>query len=130
MKTGNLLLLALCACANGAVAAAASLDLFTARLTVDNRGVVTELAFADGTRWPSAAQPAFSIDAGGRTYGPRSVDVGGDRWTVRFVNGATAEFHVTLGRGFALFRLGRLQPRDGVTRLQLFRLVKSVRQSS
>jgi len=122
MKAGNLLLLALCICSNGAAVAAASLDLSSARLTIDHRGVATELAFADGTRWPSAAQPAFSIEVGGRTYLPQSVDVDGDRWTVRFVGGATAEFHVTCGRGYAVFRLGKLQPRDGVTRLQLFNL--------
>ncbi len=122
MKARNLLLLALCVGSNGVMVAAASLDLSIAKLTIDNRGVVTELAFSDGTRWPSAGQPAFSVDTGGRTYLPWSVDVDGGRWTVRFVGGTTAEFYVTCGRGFALFRLSKLQPRDGVTRLQLFNL--------
>ncbi len=121
MKTVSLASFALCGCLNAMVAVAASLDLSTARLTIDE-GAISRLTFADGTQWPSSGQAAFSIEAGGRTYPPRSVDVHGDRWTVHFANNATAEFRVTCARGFALWRLEKLQPRDGIRRLQLFRL--------
>jgi hypothetical protein len=120
MKPMTLASLALWLCSN-AIVGAASLDLSTARLTIDERAA-SGLTFADGTRWPSTGQPVFAIEAGGKTYQPRSIDVHGDRWTVRFTNDTTAEFHVTCGRGFTMFRLVKLTPRDGVTRLQLFSL--------
>ena len=121
MRTVTLASFALCGCLHAIVAVAASLDLSAARLTIDERAA-SRLTFADGSQWPSTGQPAFSIEVGKRTYLPRSVDVHGDRWTVQFANNTTAEFRVTCGRGFALFRLEKLQPCDGVTRLQLFRL--------
>jgi hypothetical protein len=120
VKTTILASFALWLCSN-AIVDAASLDLSTARLTLNERAI-SSLAFADGTGWPSAIQPAFFIEAGGRSYGPRSVNVHGNRWTVQFANNSTAEFDVTCGQGFALFRLTKLAPRDGVTSLQLFSL--------
>ena len=121
MKTATLASFVLCLCSNAIVAIAASLDLSTVRLAIDERAV-SGLTFADGTRWPPTIQPAFCIESGGRAYPPRSVDVAGNRWTVQFANNATAEFRVTCGRGFALFRLTKLAPRDGVTCLQPFTL--------
>jgi hypothetical protein len=121
MTAATRALFAFCACFSASAALAASLDLSAVRLVIDER-TTSALAFADGTRWPSTGQPAFAIEAGGRTYPPQSIDVHGDHWTVKFANHAAAEFRVTCGRGFALFRLEKLQPRDGVTRLQLFRL--------
>ena len=105
-----------------AVVLAASLDLSTAKLTIDERGVATSLTFSDGAQWPSAGQPAFSILAGGQSHRPKSIAVDGDRWTVRFTNGVTAEFRVTCGQGFAVFRLNKLEPRDGITHFWLFNL--------
>ena len=101
---------------------AASLDLATAKLDINEQGVATSLTFSDGAQWPSAGQPAFSIEAGGQTHLPKSIAVNGDRWTVRFANGVAAEFRVTCGQGFAVFRLNKLEPRDGITSLRLFNL--------
>jgi hypothetical protein len=120
VKTATLASFALWLCSH-AIVDAASLDLSTARLTIDERAI-SSLAFADGTGWPSAIQPAFFIEAGGRSYGPRSVNVHGNRWIVQFANKSTAEFDVTCGQGFALFRLTKLAPRDGITSVQLFSL--------
>jgi hypothetical protein len=104
-----------------AVVFAAVLDLATAKLTINERGVATSLTFSDGVQWPSAGPP-FSILAGGQSHGPKSIAVDGDRWTVRFANGVTAEFRVTCGQGFAVFRLSKLGPRDGITHFWLFNL--------
>jgi len=111
-----------CVCFEVLPATAETLDLATAKLTVGDRGVVAGLAFADGAQWPSAGQPAFSIEANGKTYLPEVVEVSGRQWRVRFAGGATAEFDVTPGQGFAVFRLTRLAPREGTTRLRLFSL--------
>jgi hypothetical protein len=100
---------------------AAVLDLGTAKLTINERGVGTSLTFSDGVQWPSAGPP-FSILAGGQPHGPESIAVDGDRWTVRFANGVTAEFRVTCGQGFAVFRLIKLEPHDGITHFWLFGL--------
>ena len=101
---------------------AASLNLSTAKLTIDERGVVASLAFSDGTQWSSTGPPCFSILAEGQPHGPKSIVVDGDTWTVRYDNGVTAEFRVTCGKGFAVFRLNKLEPRDGITHFWLFNL--------
>ena len=106
----------------GATVLAASLDLSTARLTVDERGASPSLTFSDGTQWPSAGQPTFSILAEGQAHPSESLSVDGDRWTVRFANDVVAEFQVTCGQGFAIFRLTKLEPRDGLKHFWLFNL--------
>jgi hypothetical protein len=100
---------------------AASLDLSTAKLTIDERGMVTTLTFSDGVQWPSAGPP-FAILAGGQSHGPKSIAVDGDRWTVRFTNAVTAEFQVTCGQGFAVFRLKKIEPRNAIKHFWLFGL--------
>ncbi len=105
-----------------AMIVADTLDLAAAKLTVDDRGIVTGLAFADGTQWPSSGQPAFSIEVGGRTYLPKMVEVNGEQWRVRFENGVIAEFRVSTGQGVAVFRLTKLEPKERITRLRLFSL--------
>jgi hypothetical protein len=102
---------------------AATLDLSTAQLSIDEHGVVTAIRFADGTPWSSTGQAAFGIVAGGRWHAPESVRAEGNRWTVRFDNGTIAEFRVTCQRGFALFRLSKLESRETITWLQLFRVL-------
>ena len=114
--------LAIFSWAEPAMTEAGSLDLSTAKLVIDDRGIVAGLVFADGAQWPSASQPAFSIETGGRTYLPKAVETGGGQWRVRFENGATAEFRVTVGRSVAVFRLMKLEPKEPVTRLRLFSL--------
>jgi hypothetical protein len=121
MKTVILTSLTLCLSWNAVAVLAATANLATARLTIDERAG-SKLTFADGIAWPATGQPAMAIETGGRTYAARSINVRGNHWTVQFANHATAEFDVTCGRGFALFRLTKLAPRDGVTCLRLFSL--------
>jgi hypothetical protein len=111
--------LALCA-GNTLVAAEVGFDLSTARLTIGSEGNA-RLEFSDGIRW-SAVQPAFALEANGVTHPGRPDKASSDEVEVRFDNGARAEFRVTCGRGFAVFRLARLEAPDPVTRLQLFQL--------
>ncbi len=101
---------------------AATLDLSTSKLSIDDRGVVSGLTFGDGVRWPASSRPAFTIERDGRGYLPQSLEITGDRWSLRFEDHVTADFRVTTGRGFAVFRLVRLEPRGGITRLRLFSL--------
>ncbi len=105
-----------------AVVFAAVLDLSTAKLTINEQGVATAIVFSDGVQWPSSGSPSFSILAKGQPHPPKSIAVDGDRWTVRYANGVTAEFQVTCGQGFAIFRLNKLEPRDGITHFWLFNL--------
>jgi len=72
VKSRVFAILAIFAWAEPAMTEAGSLDLSTARLAIDDRGIVTGLVFGDGSQWPSAPQPAFSIEAGGRTYLPKA----------------------------------------------------------
>ncbi len=101
---------------------AETLDLGSAKLELDHRAVVTELTFADGVKWPASSQPAFWIDTGGRTYAPSAVERREGQWRVQFENGAVAEFAVTTGRGFAAFRLTRLEAKEPIQRFRLFNL--------
>ena len=103
-------------------ARAETLDLGTSKLTIDPRGIVTGLTFADGAKWPSTSQPAFSVEASGRTCLPIEVQRQGELWRVRFEHGVTAEFRVTTGQGFAVFRLTKLEPKQQLARFRLFSL--------
>ena len=104
-----------------ALAASVSFELATARLDIAPTANAS-LEFADGARWPASGQPAFALEAGGATYPAESAERSGDALAVRFGNGARAEFQVTCGRGFAVFRLTRLEAPQPVTRFRLFQL--------
>ena len=112
------LVVAVCLVRQSAVSAA-TLDLSTAKLTINEQGIAS-LAFADGTQWPVSKLPAFTIDIAGQKHQPKLVELIADRCTVRFDNGVTAEFRVTVGQGFAVFRLNKIEPREGITNFQLF----------
>ncbi len=103
------------------LAVTGALNLETAQLTLDSGGRA-RLAFADGTRWPMSTGPIFALEAGGTNYPAQSVKHTGNHLRVRFGNGARAEFQTTRGRGFAIFRLERLETPKPVTRLWLFQL--------
>jgi len=51
------------------------LDLSTATLTLNDRGVVTALAFPDGTSWPGLKQPVFALETASGTVFPKIVKV-------------------------------------------------------
>ena len=102
---------------------AATIDLSSAVLTLDAGGVAVELKFADGTRWPSAGQPAFAIQTlDGRTLTPETVQQQGDRLLVSFPGGAAAEFQIVPRTRFALFRLLKFEPLAEIQQLRLFSL--------
>lgn len=109
-------------CGAGQGSPAATIDLGPAHLELDQRGLVAGLRFADGAQWPAATEPAFVLEAGGKRCLPQSVALSDGRLAVRFDNGATAEFQVMSGNGFAVFRLTKLQPSEGSTRVRLFSL--------
>ncbi len=92
-----------------AVILAATLDLGTARLTVDEHGLIQGLEFADGTRWPATGEPAFAWEVGGRTLVPASIEQRDDLWRLRFADGSVAAFRVTTAPGVAVFRLQSLE---------------------
>jgi len=100
---------------------AATLDLSSAKLTVNEQGIAS-LAFADGAQWPASKLPAFVIEVAGQKHTPKMVELVGERCTVRFDNNVTAEFRVIVGQGFAVFRLVKVEPREGITHFQLFSL--------
>jgi hypothetical protein len=102
-------------------ARAETLDLGTSKLTIDPRGIVTSVTFADGAKWPSTSQPAFFVEASGQICLPIEVQKQGEQWRVRFEHGVTAEFRVTTGQGFAVFRLTKLEPKK-LARFRLFSL--------
>jgi hypothetical protein len=122
MKPTIFALLALLSCFSAKAGADTTLDLTTAKISIDGRGIVTGLGFADGAQWPSAGQPAFAVEVDGKTWAPREVEFAGERCRVRFENGAAAEFRVTTGRGFAVFRLTKLEGGQQLARLRLFNL--------
>ncbi len=108
------------ACA-AALASQVSLDLGTARLTLD-QGSGASLKFRDSAQWPVSNQPAFAIESGGTNYAGVVEDLSDDNLVVRFKNGARAQFKVSSGRGFALFELVRMDNPQPATRLNLFML--------
>jgi len=99
-----------------------TLDLFTARMTLDVHGVVTSLQLGDGSRWPGSDQPVVALETDDGTLLPESVKLAGDVLSVSFAGGSTAEFGVARDRGFAVFRLTKFLPRRPVRRFRLFRL--------
>ncbi|MFA6546355.1 MAG: hypothetical protein WCS99_18200, partial [Limisphaerales bacterium] len=101
-------------------AASCTIDLSTAVLTLDERTGAASLKFADGTPWPTSKEPAFLLEVDGKSHQPQSVELANDRLVVRFANRARAEFAVIRGRGFAFFRLSRLDSPGEVTRFRLF----------
>lgn len=114
----------LCLAGHVAAAAEARFNLETARLTVDAQSRAT-LTFADGTRWPSSGQPAMALEADGRLFSATAAALSdrGDTLSVRFANGAQADFQVATGRGFAVFNLTRLESPQPVSRFGLFELL-------
>ncbi|MCR4414246.1 MAG: hypothetical protein NUV77_17655, partial [Thermoguttaceae bacterium] len=97
-------------------------DLAGARLTLDDRGSVASLVFADGTAWPQTGQPAFSLETDAGTRLAQSVRLAGDRLRVAFEGGSVAEFTVARQPGFVVLRLAKLEADAPVDRLGLFRL--------
>lgn len=97
-----------------------TLDLGTAKLTLDREGVVTSLVFADGSSWPSSGQPAFCLETATGRRLPDSVTADGDKLIVVFDGGSRAELVVQPHRGFLLVRLTKLTAKEDVQRLRLF----------
>ena len=98
------------------------LDLSTATLTLDDRGVVTALAFPDGTRWPGLKQPVFALETASGTVFPKIVRRDGEILKIEFDDGSAASFQLRQEKGLALFRLVSLSARGPVERFRLFRL--------
>jgi len=105
-----------------AAAPAATLDLGTAKLVIDEATGTAAVEFADGAKWPSGGQPAFALRAGEKTLLPEAARLEGERLVVAFQGGAKAEFAVTIRRGAAAFRLARFSPPEGCREFRLFRL--------
>ncbi|MGA2866935.1 MAG: hypothetical protein ABSF95_20870 [Verrucomicrobiota bacterium] len=80
------------------------------------------LEFADGTRWLASGHPALALEANGAMHPAESAELFGDTLAVRFADGSRAEFQVARGRGFAVFRLTRLEVPQPVARFRLFQL--------
>lgn len=100
-------------------AAEMTFDLATARLTLDERGQVTSLRFADGTVWPGSEQPAFWLETDQGRRLPEAVRRTADGLAIDFAGGARAEFRVEIVRGAAVFRLQRLASREEIKRFHL-----------
>ena len=96
-------------------------DVSTARLSVSSKANPA-LEFADGTRWPVSGRPAMALEVNGVMQTAESAELSGDTLAVRFIGGSRAEFQVLRGRGFAVFRLVRLEAQQPVTRFRLFQL--------
>jgi hypothetical protein len=103
------------------MAAPVSLDLSTARLVISPKAN-SSIEFAGGARWPVTGLPALALEADGATDPAESAVLSGDALVVRFANGSRANFQVTRGRGFAVFRLTRLEAPQPVSRFRLFQL--------
>jgi hypothetical protein len=112
---------AVCVAGHDVFAATAPLDLYTARLVISPKASLL-LEFADGTRWPVSDHPAMFLESNGAIHPAESAELSGDTLAVRFSDGSRAEFQVVRGRGFAVFRLVRLEARQPVTRFRLFQL--------
>jgi len=117
---------AVCAAGHDVLAATAPLDLYTARLALSPKTSLL-LEFADGTRWPVADRPAVFLESNGAIHPAESAELSGDTLAVHFSDGSRAEFRVTHGRGFAVFRLVRLEARQPVMRFRLFQLAAPLR---
>jgi hypothetical protein len=100
--------------------AAATLDLGGATIDLDANGSAVRLAFAG--EQPLTARAPFEIETEAGPRSARSVRLHGQRLRVEFEGGAAAEFAVTRDRGFALFRLTRLDSDRPVKRFRLFAL--------
>jgi hypothetical protein len=99
-----------------------TIDLGTARLTLDAQGVAGALRFADGQAWPACGQPAFCLETASGRRLPESVSLAGDKLTVVFAGGSRAELLVQPDRGFVVFRLIKLTTQEDVQRFRLFSL--------
>ncbi len=100
----------------------ATLDLETAKLTLDDAGRVAAVRFADGEASPATARPALALETDAGTHLPTSVSLSGRRLSVAFRGGARAEFQVTCRRGFCVLAMRRLDCPHRVRRLTLWRL--------
>ena len=98
------------------------LDLATATLTLDDRGVVSALVFPDGTRWPGLKQPVFALETASGTILPKHVKRDGETLRIDFDDGSTASFQLRQQKGLVLFRLVSLKTQGPVDRFRLFRL--------
>lgn len=112
----------LLAAAPPVLAADSTLDLATAKLTLDQQGAVKSLAFADGTVWPGSNRSAFALAIGDGERPSHSMALEGDRLSVAFEGGGKAEFSVARHRGFAVLRLAKLTEAGDARRLRLFSL--------
>ena len=99
-----------------------TLDLGTAKLSLDDTGVALGLVFADGTHWPGSGQPVFVLEGGGASHPAHAVARSGDALRVAFDDGSTALFRLTERPGMVLLRLESLAALGPVERFRLFRL--------
>ncbi len=90
---------------------AASYELQTARLELNERGVA-RVVYPDGSSI-EGAEPAFALETD-RTLLPRSVRAGADRVAVEFEDGSTAAFSVNIAPGVAVLRLREFSPKSPI----------------
>jgi hypothetical protein len=64
----------------------------------------------------------MALEANGTTHSAESAELSGNTLAVRFGNGSRAEFQVSRGHGFAVFRLTKYEAPQPVARFRLFQL--------
>jgi hypothetical protein len=97
-------------------------DLKTAELTLDGKGRVARLKFADGSTCPPPGRAAFQIETDRGTQSPESVTLSADKLSIAFEGGAKAELTASCRDGFLILELKKLTSTRPVRRLALFSL--------
>jgi hypothetical protein len=101
------------------VAAEITLDLGTARLAIDPRGYVTGMTFGGRAIPVAGVQPIMCIETDADERYPESLTLKGERLSVTFQGGSSAEWSVDRNPGFVLLRLVKLSCDRPVKRLRI-----------
>jgi hypothetical protein len=116
------MLLALLACNVSLAAAAAEIDMQTARLVIDGKGCAS-IDFGPGAdSWPASTQPIIQIIQGQKPTLPDAVTVEAGKLRAQFPGGITCEFGIKPGPGFVLFELLSANLPPDASRFRVFTL--------
>lgn len=109
-------------CAVCTVAQGGTIDLGSARLSIDAKGYATLDFGAEEACWPANMEPILQITTEEGTLMPESVAVEANRLIARFPGGASCEFDIKPDKNFVLFEATRADVPPGTHALALFSL--------
>ncbi len=97
------------------------LELGPARLALEPDAQAW-IEFSGGKAWPKSNQPVIAVQSRGVTYPATKLQLSEKSLVAEFSGSGRAEFEITKGEGFALFRLSKLDLSSPADRLTIFTL--------